>query len=81
MDRSYQIAKNFAKRRKEHKITQKQLSLSSGIPLASIKKFEQKGDISLKSLIKIARALQYESELLKLFKNPYYADIEDMINK
>ncbi|MCK9190899.1 MAG: helix-turn-helix domain-containing protein [Sphaerochaetaceae bacterium] len=75
------IAKNFAKRRKEHKLTQRQISEFSGVPVPSIKKFEQSGEISLKSLVKLSRAMEYEDELLKLFTTPYYTNIEDMLNE
>lgn len=73
------IASNFKRRRKEHKITQKKLSTISGIPIDSIKRFEQSGKISLTSLIKLAKSLSYEKELLNLFSNPYYTNIEDML--
>jgi transcriptional regulator with XRE-family HTH domain len=75
------IAKNFVSRRKEHKLTQRQISDSSGVPVPSIKKFEQSGEISLKSLVKLSRAMEYEDELLKLFTTPYYTNIEDMLNE
>ncbi|MBK5201833.1 MAG: helix-turn-helix transcriptional regulator, partial [Spirochaetaceae bacterium] len=64
------ITKNFKKRRKEHKITQKELSYRSGVPVPSIKRFEQKGDISLASLIKIANVLELENDLITLFTKP-----------
>jgi len=73
------IASNFKKRRKEHKISQKQLALLSDVSLGSIKRFEQTGDISLSSLIKISQILDLEKDLLNLFTTPYYTNIEDMI--
>lgn len=73
------IANNFKSRRREHKITQKDLSTKSGVPIPSIKRFEQKGEISLISLIKIATVLELETELLSLFTKPYYNNIEDML--
>lgn len=73
------IASNFKKRRKEHKISQKQLALLSDVSLASIKRFEQTGDISLSSLIKISQIINLEKDLLNLFTTPYYTNIEDMI--
>jgi transcriptional regulator with XRE-family HTH domain len=73
------IANNFKKRRKEHKITQKELSSISGIPIDSIKRFEQSGKISLTSLVKLSISLNYEKELLNLFNSPYYTNIEDML--
>lgn len=75
------IAYNFKKRRKEHKQTQKELSTNSGVSFGSIKRFEQVGEISLKSLIKLSQALDYEMELLNLFSSPYYSNIEDMLNE
>jgi transcriptional regulator with XRE-family HTH domain len=75
------IASNFKKRRKEHNQTQKELSATSGVSFASIKRFEQIGEISLKSLIKLSKALDYEKELLNLFNKPYYTNIEDMLNE
>lgn len=73
------IASNFKRRRKEHKISQKQLALLSDVSLGSIKRFEQTGDISLSSLIKISQILDLEKDLLNLFTTPYYTNIEDMI--
>ena len=73
------IAANFKKRRKEHKITQKQLANESGVSLGSIKRFEQLGEISLTNLIIIAQRLELEIELYNLFTTPHYENIEDML--
>jgi transcriptional regulator with XRE-family HTH domain len=75
------IASNFKKRRKEHKLTQIKLSATSGVPLASIKRFEQIGEIFLKSLIKLSQALDNEKELINIFSKHYYTNIEDMLNE
>lgn len=74
------ISSNFKKRRKEHKMTQKELSSRSGVSFGSLKRFEQIGEISLINLIKLAQILDLEEELLKLFTNSYYENIEDMLN-
>ena len=73
------IATNFKKRRKEHKISQKQLAIKSGVSFGSIKRFEQTGEISLSNLIKIALILDLEKDLFSLFTTPYFENIEDML--
>lgn len=73
------IATNLKKRRKEHKISQKQLAIKSGVSFGSIKRFEQTGEISLSNLIKIALILDLEKDLLSLFNTPYFENIEDML--
>ena len=49
-----EIAKNVRKRRKELKLTQEEFSKKLGVSFGSIKRFENTGEISLFSLIKIA---------------------------
>ena len=52
------LRNNFKERRKALKITQKDLALKSDVSLGSIKRFEQHGQISLESLLKIAFVLE-----------------------
>ena len=62
------LSKNIAALRKEHKLTQKEVSERSGVAYASIRKFETTGIISLESLLKICETLgrleEFESILL-----------------
>lgn len=51
------LSKNIAVLRKEQKMTQKELSESSGVAFASVRKFETTGIISLESLLKICETL------------------------
>ena len=55
------VAQNLAKRlrnvRKRKKITQKELALRSNVSYASLRKFEETGQISLNSLIKLCMEL------------------------
>ena len=44
-------------RRKELKLTQKELAKRSGVSYGSIRRFENSGEISLTSLLKIANAI------------------------
>ena len=75
------IAKNIRKRRKELKLTQEEFSKKSGVSFGSIKRFENTGEISLFSLIKIAIILGYENEFLNLFQQKQYSSIEEIINE
>lgn len=75
------IAMNMRKRRKEQKLTQKELSERSGVSLGSVKRFEQTYEISLSSLLKIAFILGCEEEFLQLFTKKYYDSIEEVINE
>ena len=75
------IAQKIVRLRKRKKITQKQLAARSGVSLGSLKRFEQRGEISLQSLTTIAIALDVENELEDLFNNVPFASIEEVINE
>ncbi|MDN5332963.1 MAG: hypothetical protein PWP59_225 [Sphaerochaeta sp.] len=51
------IAQNLKERRLQMNLTQEGLSVRSGVPLATLRKFEQQGLISLESLLKIMMVL------------------------
>lgn len=51
------IAKKAQKKRLELNLSQQTLSKKSGVSYGTLKKFEQKGQISLESLLKIALVL------------------------
>ena len=78
-----EIAKNLADEIKEHrkklKISQEVLAQKSGVSLGSIKRFETKYEISLQSFIKIAIALDLDSDIEKLFTTKTYTSIEEVI--
>ena len=65
------IAEDFRKRRIEKNLTREQVAEKSGIALANIVRFEQKGLISLKNLIGIAMAMEYTSEVKNIFSERY----------
>lgn len=79
-----EIALNLAKRvrgiRRKKKITQKQLAGRCNVSYGALKKFEQTGEISLISLIKIAMELNLTDEINALFTTPVYASIEEVLN-
>ena len=74
------LAKRVKKIRKRRKITQKQLADRSNVSYATLKKFEQTGQISLISLVKIAMELGLADEFKALFSQPVYLDIDEVLN-
>lgn len=77
------VAGNLQKRRLEKGLSRNTLSEISGVPSATIAKFEQKHTISLASYLALAKALGYTNEIKKLLSQPLYHTMEelDMINK
>ena len=63
------------------KLTQEEFSKKSGVSFGSIKHFENTGEISLFSLIKIAIILDCEDGFLNLFQEKQYNSIEEIINE
>lgn len=75
------IARNEKSRRKERKMTQERLAELSGVSLGSIRRFEQTGDISLVSLLKIAIVLDETDALSSLFsKNVEYHTMKELLD-
>lgn len=64
-------------RRKELKISQKELSTRTLVSYGSIRRFENSGQISLASLIRIANALNCLSDFNLLFKTKQITNLKD----
>lgn len=62
------ISLRVRNKRKLYKLTQQQLSNKSGVSLGSLKRFERTGEISFKSLLKIAFILDSQNDFDNLFK-------------
>ena len=62
-----EVRANFKKARIIENITQKELASRAGIAIDVVRRFEQKGSITLKNLIEIARVIDRAEDLLKLF--------------
>lgn len=73
-----QVAENFRKRRVEKNITRQRMAALSGVPLSTLARFEQKGLIAFESLIKLAMALGYTSEIKELFGSPKFNTMEEL---
>lgn len=77
-DIALQVAENFRKRRVEKNITRERISKLSGVPLSTVARFEQKGLIAFESLIRLAMALGYTSEMRNLFDTPKFNTMEEL---
>lgn len=65
-------------RRKELKISQKDLAFKSEVSYGSIRRFETTGEISLKSLIQIAKVLNSLEDFNKLFVHTQITNLKDI---
>ena len=72
-------AGRFRKVRAAKKVSMKALSERSGVPYATIRRFESTGEISFLSLIKIVSALGEDSEITRLFTDTVPQSIEEVI--
>lgn len=76
-----QVATNMKNLRKRRKITQKRLSELTGVSYASIKRFEETGNINFISLTKIAIELDAIDGIKSLFTEIPYKSIQEVINE
>ena len=72
------LVERFKKRRKELKLSQKDLSVRSGVSYASIRRFEETGERSLTSLIKLANAIDCLNDFDSLFKNANISSLKEL---
>ena len=77
-DLTNDLVERFKKRRKELKLSQKELSNRSGVSYASIRRFEEAGEISLTSLIKLANAIDCLNDFDALFKNAKISSLKEL---
>ncbi|MEI8114669.1 MAG: helix-turn-helix transcriptional regulator [Bacteroidia bacterium] len=79
------ILKNIAGRMKRNRLelnlSQNALAKKSGISLGSLKRFEQTGEISLKSMVMLALALDATHEFTQLFAGSQYQSINELLSK
>ncbi len=72
------VAENFRRRRVEKNITRQRMAEMSDVPLSTLARFEQKGLIAFESLVKLAMALGYTSEIKDLFCAPKFDTMEEL---
>ena len=75
------IAKNIRARRLSMELTQEGLAERSGVPLPTLRKFEQKGAISLESFLKLLMVVGEVEELINILKpsKPVFNSIDDVL--
>jgi len=71
------LANNLKKRRLEKGLSRPALSLMSGLPTATIAKFEQQHTLSLASYVALAKALGY-TEAIKALLAPLFITMEEL---
>ncbi|MBR4760745.1 MAG: helix-turn-helix transcriptional regulator [Lachnospiraceae bacterium] len=79
-DVALELAKRLKGIRKRKKITQQRLAARSNVSYASLCRFEQTGQISLESFIKLTMELGVIDEVKDLFTRPVYSSIEEVLN-
>ena len=72
------LAQSFKKRRLEKGISRNTFFKMSGVPAATIAKFEQKHTISLASYVSLVKALGYTEDIKKLLSQPLYDTMEEL---
>lgn len=73
------VAERVKQRRLEKGWTQNLLATKAGVSLASYRRFESSGEISLRSLVMLAFALEMTDEFENLFSRKAYQSIDDII--
>jgi DNA-binding transcriptional regulator YiaG len=75
------IARNLRGHRLQLDLTQEGLASRSGVPLATLRKFEQQGVISLESLLKLLMALGMLDAMVKATEVPQgsFSSIDEII--
>ena len=72
------LAERVKARRLEMNLTQEGLSVRSGLPLATYRRFERTGKISLDGLLHIAYALDALNDFDRLFESHNYATLDEV---
>jgi transcriptional regulator with XRE-family HTH domain len=75
------VASRVKERRLELNMTQVELAKKAGLPLATYRKFEQKGVIAFSKLLQVAFALDALDDFDVLFSQRRYLSTEDVLNE
>lgn len=76
-----EIAVRVREKRLELNLTQQALATRSGVSLGSLKRFENRYEISLRHLLLLAIALQATEEFTALFSHTLYQSVDDVVNR
>lgn len=77
------LTENIRERRLRMQLTQEGLAQRSGVPLPTIRKFEQKGVISLESFLKILLIVGGLEEIVEASKpvQPTFSSIDEVLKE
>ena len=75
------VASQARQRRVAMRLTQVELAQKAGLPLASYRRFEQKGQITLSGLLQVAFALDCMNDFNALFASQSWATMDDMLQQ
>ena len=75
------LVENVRERRLQMELTQEGLAERSGVPLSTLRKFEQKGNISLESFLKLLFVIGGLEEVINALKPniPNFKSIDDVL--
>lgn len=74
------IALRVKERRLERNWTQKNLATRAGMPLPTFRRFESTGEVSLRGLVMIAKALDMDGDFAQLFTTRTYQNIDELVS-
>ncbi len=80
MEIQKEIARKEKARRKDKGLTQEELARRAGLSLASLRRFEQTGEISFASLVRIGSVLDDEKAFLDLFAPQEYQTMKELLD-
>jgi len=77
------IAENVRARRLAMELTQEGLAERAGVPLPTLRKFEQKGTISLEAFLKLLMVVGGIEEIVTVLKpsKPTFSSIDDVLKE
>ena len=75
------LVENVRERRLQMELTQEGLAERSGVPLSTLRKFEQKGNISLESFLKLLSVIGCLEEVINVLKpnKPNFKSIDEVL--
>jgi len=75
------LAESIQVRRLSMELTQEGLAERSGVPLGTLRKFEQKGEISLGSFLKLLMVIGGMEEIIQALKpsKPNFSSIDEVL--
>jgi transcriptional regulator with XRE-family HTH domain len=75
------VASRAKQRRIAMQLTQVELAQKAGLPLATYRRFEQKGQITLTGVLQVAFALDCMSDFNALFASQSWATMDEMLKQ